>query len=65
MSYEIRLGSIRKDITCRQYALVIEKHWWCSNEKRLAVHRWGQGWRWDDTNKPVPAHIEKLLQEVL
>lgn len=68
MQIEIRKGHPRKSIDYTEQAVVIFKpglieSLWVKYETRLAIHIWGQGWRWDDTNKPCPATVEQALNK--
>jgi len=67
MRIEIRKGHPRKGIDYTEQAEVIFKpsliEFWKERATRLAIHRWGQGWRWEDTNKPCPSHIEQELNK--
>lgn len=68
MKVEIRHGRKRTGITQIEQAVVVMKPgfimgWFKEEERRLAIHRWGQGWRWEDTNKPCPAWIELELNK--
>ena len=67
MKIEIRHGRPRKFITHVEQAVVIFKpsplEFWKCEERRLAIHRWGQGWRWEDNNRPCPSHIEQELNK--
>lgn len=65
MKIEVRKGAPRVGIEYTEQAIVIFKpgvwEFWRERETRLAIHRWGKGWKWDDTNKPCPAHVEQAL----
>lgn len=71
MKIEIRPGRPRIGIAHTEQAIVVFKPgliegFFKSEERRIAVHKWGMGWYWEDSNKPCPAQVEiKLNREAL
>lgn len=68
MKVEIRRGRRRRGIEETETAYVLFKPnliegFFVDRKFRTAIHRWGKGWRWEDTNKPCPAWIEQELNK--
>ena len=68
MKVEIRPGAKRRGIESTEVAYVVFKPnflegFFIDRYTRKALHRWGQGWRWEDTNKPCPGWVEQELNK--
>lgn len=61
MRVEIRHGAPRHGIDHTEQAIVILKPLFKEEVRRLAIHRWGQGWHWEDNNQECPPKIQKAL----
>jgi hypothetical protein len=66
MKIEIRHGAPRHGIEHVEVAYVVLipnliEGFFLDRKMRKAEHRWGQGWHWEDNNKPCPTWIQQEL----
>ena len=70
MKVEIRCMEKRTGIECSYIAHMLIKPnfmeaFFFDRRLRKAIHRWGNGWNWEDTNKPCPYWLEQKLNREL